>query len=514
MGFLRKIKSCGIDLLLSVLTGGLLALALPGFNIFPLAFIGFALFFYTAERKVISAKVISFIVGFIFYTTGLSWIGTPMTLFGGAPLYAGVALVVLTGIVGAALFWFPFGLVFDKTRSLLLSGLVFIALEMAKSNILFGGLPWLNIGQTQYNNIYALQIVSIGGEYVLSLLVILIGGGLYKAIILRRKENFAALAVLLVVAFGYGFLRLALSRPLEPSYTVRLVQTGLKQEDKWDHSKRNEVLVFLKREVSDAIFADGEYDLLILPETAFPTNPFTISTVADLIMRGSIGHPIILGYDRYELNEEGGRALFNSAVMINDMEFSQVYDKMKLAPFGEYFPLEKLLKPIKKYFFGDSTGFTAGSKRILFEYTLRYKDIKAAPLICFEGAFSGIISGSVNAGANLLVVISNDSWFGESIGRVQNFAINMVRAAEYKRYILRSTQDGLTGVISPYGGITARLPEKSSAYGDFNFEPISDITLFARFGYIWYVVTVAAYAFWYAKFARKKDAQTLDGGKL
>ncbi|MDR2400798.1 MAG: apolipoprotein N-acyltransferase [Deferribacteraceae bacterium] len=486
--------------MLSVLTGVLLFLSLPGFNLFPLAFIGFALFFYTAERKVLSAKIISVITGFIFYTAGLSWVGVPMTLFGGAPAYAGAALVFLTGIVGALFFWLPFGLVYDKTRSLMLSGFVFIALEMAKSNLLLGGLPWLNIGQTQYNNIYALQIVSIAGEHGLSLLVFLIGGWFCKTANQRSKENFAILLALLVFTFSFGFFRLALNRPTELSYTARVVQTGLKQEDKWNRDKRGAVLISLKREVSSALFADGDYDLLVLPETTFPVNPFSISSINDILVRGSMDHSIILGYDRYELNADGERNLFNSAVMISSGEPSEIYDKVKLAPFGEYFPLEKILKPIKRYFFGDSAGFTAGGKYILFEY----KEIKAAPLICFEGAFSGIISDNVNRGANLLIIISNDSWFGESIGREQNFAINVVRAAEYKRYLLRSTQDGISGIISPHGKVISRLPEKTFAYSDLKFEPITDITLFAKFGYMWYVIAVAIYAFWYIKFVKKK----------
>jgi apolipoprotein N-acyltransferase len=501
MGLLRKIKALWRDILLAALTGAAILFSAPGFNIFPLAFLGFGLFFYTAARGGISAKYISFIAGFIFYTVGLSWIGVPMTLFGGAPAYAGAALVFLTGVVGGALFWLPFGLVYDKTRSIVLSALVFIALEMAKSNLLFGGLPWLNIGQTQYNNPYALQLVSVIGEHGLSFLIILIGGWLFKTVCEFRKEHLAALLALLLLTFGFGFFRLTLSRPpTELSYTARIVQTGLKQEDKWNGDKRREVLTYLIRNLSDGIFADGDYDLLVLPETTFPTNPFSYPAIGDMLNRGSVDHPVILGFDRYELDSDGKRNLFNSAAMYSEGSVSEIYDKLKLAPFGEYFPLEKLLKPIKRYFFGDAAGFTAGGRYVLFEY----KALKIAPLICFEGAFSGIISNNIHNGANLLVVISNDSWFGESIGRVQNIAINALRAAEYKRYILRSTQDGISGVISPYGKVILRLPEKSFAYADQRFEPLTDITLFAKFGYIWYALAIVIYAFWYIKFVKKK----------
>jgi apolipoprotein N-acyltransferase len=506
--FIKKIKAVRTELLLSVLTGVILLLSLPGYNLFPLAFLGFALLFYSIERGKLSAKIITFIAGFIFYTMGLTWIGVPMTLFGGAPVYAGAALVFAAGLVGGLFFWLPFGWVIDKTRSLVLSGLVFIALEMVKSSFLFGGLPWLNIGQTQYNNIYALQIVSVAGEYGLSFLVILTGGFLYKSLKYRDKKSIALLSGLIVLTFGFGFLRLAVSRPPEPAYTARIVQTGVKQEDKWNSAKRGDVLTALRRDVSSAVFADGDYDLLVLPETAFPANPFSTPAIKDIITGGSADHPIILGFERYLLNGSE-RKLFNSAVMVSDGRISELYDKMKLAPFGEYFPLESLLKPIKRYFFGNSPGFTAGVKYVVFEH----KGLKVAPLICYEGAFSPIISGNIKNGANLLTVISNDSWFGQSIGRVQNFAINSVRAAEYKRYILRSTQDGISGMISPYGEALALLPEKQFTYMDMKFSPIADITLFAKFGYLWYALVLVFYAFWYIIYKRKKVLLTVSGGK-
>ncbi|MDR2884501.1 MAG: apolipoprotein N-acyltransferase [Deferribacteraceae bacterium] len=480
-----------MDLALCIVAASLLLAATPGFDLWVCAFLAFALIAYIFDRGKIKPYKSAFLIGFIYYTVGASWISVPMTLFGGAPEIASAGLVLFTGVVTALWFWVPYGYVIGRTNSTLLGGIVFIALEMMKGKYLFGGLPWLNIGLTQVSNKPALQIVSIIGEHGLSLLVILIGGYLYKVIKLKlNKEQFSkelgVVLGLLLLTFGFGGLKLILNDPQTPTHTARLVQTGILQEDKWDRSKRAQVLADLVSRVDEAGSAQGDYDLMVLPESSFTANPFTHADVSALVRKVSADKPLILGFDR----RDEAKNIYNTMAIVKEGGILQSYDKMKLAPFGEYFPFERQLYPIRRFFFGDGALFTAGTTPQIFTYD----DMRMAPLICFEGVFSELIRERVLMGANILLMISNDAWFGKSLGRIQHLDIEVVRAVEYGRYMLRTTQDGISAVISPYGDKEVVFPEKMYYFSDTGFSLEKHITPFARFGYVWYVLLICGYA--------------------
>lgn len=488
------------DIALAVLTGVILLLSTPGFDLWPLAFAGFALLAWIFERGRLKWYTTAMIIGLIYYGIGISWIHVPVTFFGGAPMPAGIALVVFTGIIGG-LFWMPYTYVAGKLKLPFAGALIFVAMEMIKGKYLFGGLPWLNIAQTQYNNLFAVQLVSVLGEHGLSFCVVLAGWLIYLVIKDRSKDKIIALAGVLILIFGFGALRHILYKTPAPTYTGRIVQTGVDQADKWDRSKREEILNTLLSRAVAAAGNPASYDILILPETSFTSSPFRNPEVFSVVRTISAEHPIILSYDRVTLLD-GEKRLYNSTALVENGMVVQNYDKMKLAPFGEYFPFEKQLYPLRKFFFGDSTLFSPGTTPTIFEY----KELKIIPLICFEGAFSEIIRERVQMGGNVVFLVSNDSWFGKSLGRVQNLAITMIRAAEYNRYILRATQDGISALIGPDGSIKEKFDEKVFEYKDVSFAPLDKLTLFAKFGYIWYVLCIFVYAVYLLKRRKEKKA--------
>ncbi|MDR0453715.1 MAG: apolipoprotein N-acyltransferase [Deferribacteraceae bacterium] len=485
----KRLKYILPDMGLSALAGTMLLLALPGINLWVTAFFSFTVIMWVFDRKRIKPWISATIAGFIYYSVGLTWVSVPVTVFGGAPLWAGGALVIFAGIVGAILFWAPYGYIMERTDSPLLGGILFITLEMLKGKYFFGGLPWLNIAQTQYNNLPAVQSVAIFGEHGLSLLVILSGSYLYKALKKRKRRDIYIAAGISIFTLGYGQLSLMIYSPSEVFHTARMVQTGILQEDKWDNSKRGEILDGLMRRTLEAGQAPGNYDIMILPETSFTVNPFTNQAVNRVIQEISSEKPLIIGYDR-TVKLDGEIKYYNSAALVQNGSIGQNYDKIRLAPFGEYFPLEKQLYPIRKFFFGTGPLFSSGTIQAIFEY----EDLKIAPLICFEGTFSDMWRQRVMLGANVFVLISNDAWFGESFGRTQHLAIETIRAAEYGRYMLRVTQDGISALIEPIGKKAVVFPEKEYHYSDVKFTAEKGMTLFARFGYLWYALVIIVYA--------------------
>ena len=501
---LRKLLTNKLpDVGISAVAGILLFLATPGLDLWFTAILSFFILMWVFDRNKIKQWQAAFITGFIYYITGLSWMSVPMTVFGNAPGWAGAILVLFAGVVGAALFWAPYGYVMGRMKSPFLGGLLFIALEILKGKYLFGGLPWLNVAQTQHNNLPALQSTALFGEHGLSLLVVLLGSYLYRAVKYRKRKDVCAAAIIVLLTLGYGQLYLVLHRPSEPTHVARMVQTGILQEDKWDKSKRREIIDTLNSRTLEAGNAPGNYDVMILPETSFTVNPFVVPFVNDVVRNVSIKKPLIVGYD-HSVKADNETKLYNSAALVENGSISQNYDKMRLAPFGEYFPLEKQLYPIRKFFFGTGPLFSPGVAPAIFEY----EDLKIAPLICFEGVFSEVWRQRVDLGANVFVLISNDAWFGDSLGRTQHLAIDAVHAVEYGRPMLRVTQDGISALIEPTGKKTALFPEKKFHFEDVKFATESRKTLFSSFGYSWYLLAIVAYALFLLR-QRKRDKKNI-----
>jgi apolipoprotein N-acyltransferase len=472
-----------------------LVLASPGVGIWPAAGVAFALMFWLLDRAKIKQWKAMWLVGFTFYLFTTMWIQVPITFFGGAPLAIGIVLALAVAVLSSALFWLPLGLVAKHTQnSVPLFAMVLVALELAKGKYYMGGVPWLNIGQTQANNLLSLQFASIVGESGLSFLVVLLGGYAYKLAKDRKvkdfRKNIIVISLLVACLFGYGAVDLTINKLGEPTHTVRLVQTGIDQEDKWAYSKRREVYDALLTRLRHAAAMPGKYDVFLLPESAFNVNPLSSDELWAELSKVSADHALLLSYDRTVRNMQGTEdVLYNSMSLVTNGETVDIYNKMKLVPFGEYFPFEEQLKPIKEFFFGSARLFSPGETPKVFDYG----ELKIAPLICFEASFSELIRVRVAMGANVLAVASNESWFGQSLGRHQRLAMDVLRAAEYNRYLLRSTQDGISMVLDPAGRRLNVFPEKEYHTADIGFSPMNGMTVFANFGYTWFLIVVAAY---------------------
>ena len=499
---IKKLKVALPDLGISLFVALALFFASPGFDFWPLAVLAFAVLAYGFERGKIKPWKLSFLTGFIYITLAMNWVTVPVTLFGGAPMAAGIVIVIFIGLLGALLFWLPMGWAWSKTNSFFLAALVLVALELAKGRYFLGGVPWLNIAQTQYNNTLALQLVSVLGEQGLSLITVLLGFYLYKTLRTKDKYYISVTLALLVIFLGYGALRLATHKLPAPTTTARMLQTGVDQKDKWDRNKAGELLVSLTEGFKKA-GEPGDYELLILPETSFNYNPFTTPYIRQELDDISARTAVLISADKRIPDGESYK-LYNTLYLYKDGEILEQYDKMRLAPFGEYFPFEKQLYPIRRFFFGDGPLFSPGQRPVVMEYN----ELKIAPFICYEGIFPELMAERVKLGANVFVIVSNDSWFGSSIGRNQNLAMNMIRAVEFDRYVLRTTQDGISTLVDPYGHKVVVFPEKSYYFSDVVFSVRETTTLFSTLNYTWYPFLLIGYALY---LVRKRCQKRLKG---
>lgn len=474
-----------IGLLLAGFSALLLTLSSPGFDYGFGAWVSLVPLFFAVGKKLVKPLYAGLFFGWLYYFFGISWLSFPLTDIGNAPLFV---TWIVTGVFALYLALF-YGLtmwIFAHSRGSVVYVPLFFAAAEYFRGVFLTGFPWLTLAQTQYLYPEILSVTSILGEYGLSMLVILANLLIYHGLVKRNYPRLAFGVLVPALLFCGGLI--TPEPKADGTVKVRMIQTGVEQEEKWDKERTDRVVNTVQRMLLDS--DPGSFDLLILPETAYPVFVqddsilhFTLSAIGE-------DTPLVAGIMRYD-KKEGGYDFFNSATLFAG-DNSSVYDKVHLVPFGEYFPFSGLLKPIDDFFFQGAQDYAKGTDFSVFTVN----NMKIAPLICYEGAFYKQLKTQTAKGANIVALVSNDSWFGFSHGRYQHLAVDVMRSAEFGRWILRCTQSGISAYIDAKGRIISTLGVSEAGYLDGEAELISKRTFFGRFGYLW-LALAAACAFGY-----------------
>ncbi len=490
---------------LLVVSGALLVLAFPNFNLSFLAYIGFVPLFFAIETK--SPKKVFFIhspryksglsippkepralarvgsiscaTGFIFYLGALYWL-YHVTVIG--LIIACLYLAVYFGIFGIAI----------SRLGILSAPIVWVILEYIQANIPILGFGWLSLGYSQYKNLPLIQIADFSGVYGVSFMVMMVNVSVYMS--LRgahslhsvqaprrsnlKKSVFGPLAMaslVLIASCIYGFYRLN-ERYDTTSARVSVIQGNIPQELKWDPEAQD--MIIEKYIALTKMAALESADLIVWPETSFP-GFFEIDedlTERVLTLAKEIKIPILIGANtteqlpprRWGLNptyavEEVG--YFNSAVLISSKdEVINKYDKIHLVPFGEYVPFSNKFPALHKLVLGELGEFTPGKefKTFSLQPSAFSQTVKFSVLICFEDIFPEISRKFVNSGAKFLIVITNDAWYGKSGAAYQHTANSVFRAIENRVSVVRCANTGVSSFIDSRGRIYDSVSEKNS----------------------------------------------------
>ncbi len=267
---------------------------------------------------------------------------------------------------------------------------------------------------------------------------------------------------------------------------IAVVQPGYDQKNKWNDEYRIAIIKNIHSQVIGA--ANNKVDLIILSESSYPARILDSPIIIDVLKMVAEKTPVILGTERrlFQDNDTVGK-LYNTMLLIEKNGKFTFYDKRHLTPFGEYFPFIKILRPVKEFFFGKGTMFSPGDKPAVLTTE---SGIKAAPVICFESAFSNLVRDNVLLGANMIAAISNDTWFGKNQGRIQHLAVDTIRSVEYGRSMARATQDGISAFILPDGNIP--LMQKNQVPDTLIYNlPLTDFkTFFSIYGNIWIAIII------------------------
>lgn len=427
-------------------SGLLLAFCFPTFHWWPLVWVALVPLLWQA--RLLSPGLAAqrfFLAGWIFHSIVLQWLIANIFWAGG---WAVIGQQMLC--VALALFWALAGYVWRRAaqRAPLLVGagalaILWGALEWFHASLLTG-FGWCGLGYTQGADLAIAQWAAIGGVTLVSCLIVLVNALLALPLAERRGYWRLVAAVGVVVAAHVGgYALLDQPRASEIDFTAGIFQSNFPQEMKWDWEYADEMVA---RAVyhSERLAEFEPIDLFVWPE-ALLVWPYD-----DPRMRGPIeamikstGVPLLTGATRAG---EAGESEYNTAVLFNPEGQAQVYyDKIHLAPMGEYIPFEKYLPFLAGIVPGG--GISAGDEPKVFEFGAR----TLGPLVCFEVLFSGYAERLRSMGADCLVVVTNLGWFGASNAMAQELELARFRAIETRLPLVHSANTGISGVFDPWG---------------------------------------------------------------
>jgi len=464
--------------LIAFIGGTLAVLSLAPFDIWPLAILSLAVFYLgLRELNPKQAFYRGWCYGFGLFLAGVHWVYVSIHDYGAAsPLLAGfLTLVFCAGLALllaiSAWLWARF---LRLNRYPLVDALAFAALwtlqEIFRGWFL-GGFPWLYLGYSQLAAPLA-GLLPLGSVWLASFVLALSAALLTGLIHLRKKpfELAAALALLLAPwAFGWALKNHQWTQPLGEPLTVAAVQGNVAQQLKWQPEQLAAQLELYAQMTASA----ERTDLVIWPEAAIPmlkeqVEPY-LAQVANFAKSRQAA--LITGVPL----RENGR-FYNALITLG--EGRGTYLKQKLVPFGEYVPLEELLRGLIAFFDLPMSAFSAGAAN---QSPLIAKNTKVAPLICYEVVYP-MLARSSAAPSELLLTVSNDAWFGRSIGPWQHLQMAQARALESGRPMIRGTNNGISALINPFGQISEQIPQFEQAVLYGKIRPMQGQTPWLRWG--------------------------------
>ena len=398
--------------------------------------------------------------GAVYFAGTIYWTGAVVGTFGG--LAWPIALLAML-LLASYLALFPAVMALFAARVMTRTGaggvlvvpVAWVATEFLRG-ALFGGFPWVPLGNTQVTVLPVAQVASVAGVYGLSALVASVNAALAYALLSEGRTKIAAILATGVALAGigvWGALRVAdgsLTRDGTP-LRVGLIQGNIAQEDKWNPDEARRIFTTYIAMTRDAVRRGAEF--VVWPESSTPFM-FEEDRVGGETVRAlarELAVPILLGSDQLDRSGDALR-LFNAAFMVTPSgDTAAVYRKIHLVPFGEYVPLKEWLYFVSPLV-DQLAEFAPGTSMV----TLPIGAHSVSTAICYEVVYPALIRQAVVGGSQLLTTITNDAWYGESSAPYQHFEMASMRAIEQGRYLARAANTGISGVVDPYGRVVRR----------------------------------------------------------
>ncbi len=511
-------KNYIFETLLILFLGGLTSLSLPPLNFFLINFFTFSIFFIFLFKKLKrqnSKKIFSYygwLFGFGFFLTNLYWIPISLTFDEDFNFLIPITLIAIPFFL--ALFYALISLIFcilnpkNIISAFFLFSLLFGIIEFIRG-IILTGFPWNLIVYSFSENLNFISIISVIGTYSLNLIVVSFFTTPALYIFRKSKKEIIASIILLILPilfFSYGMYKKNEFSNYEINknpYTIRVIGSNISL-DRFYNNIQTEVVI--KELISISSPEKKKKIFFIWPEGIIPnTYQDEIYLYKNIFLEHfDENHLIGLGITSREISDDKFKYYNSFTVFNNNLDLIDNYKKINLVPFGEFLPFENIFKKLGfRTVTNKIDSFTKGKKRKILEIMNDDQKITFLPLICYEIIYSGNLTKNFNF--DFILNVSEDGWFGNSVGPKQHFTHSIFRALENGKYIIRASNNGMAAIINPLGQLEKKIDYGISGYIDFEMRKDLDKTIFSTFGNTIFMILILLYIFLIFSFNRIKN---------
>ena len=494
------------------------SLSLPPYNYLIINFFTFSAFFIFLfkKSKITQSKKYFFFYGWLFgfgyFLSSLYWISISLTFDQNFKFLIPISIILIPSFLGIFYGLVTFCFIISKSKKIVSSFLVFSlffgVLEFIRGSILTG-FPWNLIAYSFVNHLEILSITSLIGTYGFNLFCISLFASPAIFILRETRKDIGVCVVFLILPLLFYLYGSSYKETFNSSdvtnydYKVRVIGSNISLDRFYLNidpvSVINELIEISEPEKDDKtifIWPEG-----ILPDVSQEELVEFKWLFEDTFSKN---HLLFIGINSQKTNKEKINYFNSLSIYGHDLEILDFYNKINLVPFGEFLPFENILKK-----FGLSAitnnyqSFSKGQDRKIIEIKRDDFSLKILPLICYEIIYSGKIFQ--NQSFDLMVNISEDGWFGRSIGPKQHFAHSIFRSVESGKYLLRSANNGIAAIVNPLGIVEQKVEYGDSGYVDFKKAKKIQPTLFSKYGNKIFITLILLYIFMIFSFNRFKN---------
>ncbi len=512
------IKKFYIESVFLIILGAASSLSLPPYNYLIINFFTLSAFFIFLFKKSKIIKSIKYfflygwLFGFGYFLSSLYWISISLTFDQNFKLLIPITIILIPAFLGLFYGCFTLCFIISKpkkiTKSFFTFSLLFGIFEFIRGSILTG-FPWNLIAYSFVNHLEILSITSLIGTYGFNLFCISLFTSPAILVLRETKKDIAVCIVFLLLPFlfylnGSTYKKKFLtSDNIIYDYKIRAIGTNISLDRFYSNIEPVSVINDLI-EISDP--NKSEKIIFVWPEGILPSISQKELVEYKWLFenRFSENHLLAIG-NNSQLSKDGNTDYFNSfSIYDQNLNLLHAYNKINLVPFGEFLPFEKILKNIGlRVLTNNYQSYSRGNKREIININRGDFSFKILPLICYEIIYSGKLYRNENF--DLIVNISEDGWFGKSIGPKQHFVHSIFRAVESGKYIIRSANNGIAAVINPLGIVEQKVKFGTSGYIDFNEARKIQPTTFSKYGNKIFIILIFLYIFIIFSFNKFKN---------
>ena len=511
-------KKSYIEIIFLILLGCLTSLGLPPFNFLIINFFTLSLFFIflIKKSKINQNKKIFFFYGWLFgfgyFVSNLYWISISLTFDESFKFLIPISLILVPSFL--ALFYGLITYLFTIFRSnkivssFLTFSLIFGIIEFLRGSILTG-FPWNLIAYSFSNYLEIINITTIIGTYSFNLFCVSLFVSPSLFFLKDSSKDTAACIFFIIITisfFVYGahnIKKFNKAKINQFDYKIRVVGSNISIDRFYNNIDPVSVIEDLIELSSPN---KEQKTIFVWPEGILPGISQKQLIEFEWLFKDKFNenHLLVIGINS-EFNENQTTQYFNSfSIFDHNLNLINSYNKINLVPFGEFLPFERILKKIGlKTITNNFQSYSKGMKRNIIEINQNNFNLKILPLICYEIIYTGKIFN--NSDFDFIINISEDGWFGKSIGPKQHFVHSIFRAIESGKYVLRSANNGITAVINPSGVVEKQLYLNETGYLDFDRSRTIQSTVFSKYGNKIFALIILLYIFLIISFNKTKN---------